>query len=93
MTATLVLDAKFEVPEYVAVMEWAPPCKVAIGSDAVPAESGADPSGVAPSANETVPVGVPAVELTVAVSVNESPKPEGFGADATLLVVAAGLTN
>ena len=41
----------------------------------------------------TVPEGVPAVELTVAVRVNVEPLTEGFGAEVTTVVLAARLTT
>src|SRR5712691_5437420 len=44
-----------------------------------------------PSMNCTVPDGVPAVEVTVAVNVTLSPKSDGLTEDETLVPVAAGV--
>ena len=51
-----------------------------------------EPELVPSTANWTVPVGVPAVEVTVAVNVTESPNIDGFADDDTLIVVDAPLT-
>ena len=47
------------------------------------------PSMVAPSLKVTVPVGVPAPELTVAVNVTDCPETEGLGEEASAVLVAA----
>lgn len=59
---------------------------------AAPPESVPEPSNVAPSKKLTVPVGVPPVEATVAVNVTLSLNEDGFGADASVVVVVAGFT-
>ena len=43
---------------------------------------------VLPSINVTVPVGVPLLELTVAVMVTDCPNTEGFRVDVAAVVVA-----
>src|SRR5437667_3474247 len=48
--------------------------------------------GVAPSLKVTVPLGVPAPPLTVAVKVTDWPKTDGFCEEATLVVVEAAFT-
>ena len=67
------------------------------GSEATPEpSSGADPSAVAPSKKETVPVGMPvpgAVAVTVAVSVTDWPCTDGFGLPASASDVAAWFTT
>lgn len=62
--------------------------KVALPAASVPA-----PRSVAPLKKFTVPGGVPAVEVTVAVSVTGWPNVEGFGAEVNVVVVGAGFTN
>ena len=52
-----------------------------------PDESVPVPSNVPPSKKFTVPVGTPAVEVTVALSVTLSLNVEGFGEEARLVVV------
>jgi hypothetical protein len=62
--------------------------------EAVPLVSVALPSGTPPSSKETVPSGVPAAELTVAVKVSASPYVAVEGdTESTVLVFAAGFTN
>jgi hypothetical protein len=56
---------------------WPLPSKVAV------------PRLVAPSKNSTVPVGVPVLELTVAVNVTDCPKTEGFADEARLVLLVA----
>ena len=46
----------------------------------------------APSLNVTLPVGVPAVELTLAVNVTACPNTDGFWEDARVVVVVALVT-
>jgi hypothetical protein len=58
---------------YDAVMLWLPTASVLLLNVALPAESAGLPSVVAPSLKVTVPVGVPAVEVTVAVNVTIVP--------------------
>jgi hypothetical protein len=54
-----------------------------------PALSVPVPSKVAPSRKVTVPVGVPARLVTVAVKVTDWPKVEGFGEPVTIVVLLA----
>src|SRR5207244_12635820 len=58
-------------------------------SEALPLTSVTVPSAVAPSLNVTVPVGTPAPEVTVELSVTVWPTVEGFGVDVRLVDVAA----
>ena len=51
------------------MIEWEPSVRDEVVNVATPAESGPWPSGVVPSRKLTVPVGVPTVELTLAVKV------------------------
>src|SRR2546425_12356028 len=72
-------------------MECAPTAREAVVSVAMPEESSVPvPRLAAPSRNVTVPVGVPAGELTVAVRVTGWPKADGF-AEETRAAVVAGL--
>src|SRR2546428_12635683 len=57
--------------------------------EALPLTRSAMPSTVAPSRNVTVPVGTPAVEVTVALRVTACPVVEGFGVEVRVVVVAA----
>jgi len=71
------------------VIECAPTAREAVVSVAMPEESSAPvPRLVAPSRNVTVPVGVPAGELTVAVKVTGWPKTLGFAEEIDATVVA-----
>ena len=67
--AALVTATKFVSPLYIAVMEWGPSVRDEVVSVATPAESVTCPSGVVPSRKLTVPVGVPTVEIMLAVNV------------------------
>src|SRR5213594_4127828 len=58
-------------------------------SDALPLTSVTTPSVVAPSRNVTVPVGTPAPDVTVELSVTVCPTMDGFGVDVRLVDVAA----
>src|SRR5207245_11241289 len=58
-------------------------------SDALPLTSVTTPSVVAPSRNVTAPVGTPAPDVTVELSVTVCPTVEGFGVDVRLVDVAA----
>ena len=70
-------------------MECAPTAREAVVSVAMPKESSAPvPRLVAPSRNVTVPVGMPAGELTVAVKVTGWPKVDGFAEEIAVTVVA-----
>jgi len=56
-----------------------PTLSVPVVNVATPATMGTlDASGVAPSMNVTVPVGVPAPDVTVAVNVTDWPNTDGF---------------
>src|SRR5206468_2216521 len=73
-------------------MECAPTAREAVVSVAMPEESSVPvPRLVAPSRNVTVPVGMPAGELTVAVKVTGWPK-DGFAEDTRAVVVAGLIT-
>src|SRR5438128_11549180 len=70
-------------------MECAPTAREAVVSVAMPKESSAPvPRLVAPSRNVTVPVGMRAGELTVAVKVTGWPKVDGFAEESAAGVVA-----
>src|SRR2546425_11411316 len=70
-------------------MECAPTARDAVVSVAMPEESSVPvPRLVAPSRNVTVPVGMPAGELTVAVKVTGWPKAVGFAEEIAVIVVA-----
>jgi len=58
-------------------------------SEALPLTSVTVPSTVAPSLNVTVPVGTPAPEVTVELSVTVCPTVDGFGVEVKLVDVAA----
>src|SRR6266446_5714254 len=74
-------------------MECAPTAREAVVSVAMPEESSVPvPRLVAPSRNVTVPVGMPAGELTVAVKVTGWPKADGFAEDTRAVVVAGLIT-
>jgi hypothetical protein len=87
---------KLASPEYVAVIEWTPAASAAVERLAVPAAVRAvEPMETPPSKNVTLPVRVPApgaTGRTVAVKVADCPKTDGFGADDTVVAVAALLT-
>ena len=62
-------------------------------SEALPKESSVPvPMLVAPSENVTVPLGVPADELTVALNVTACPNTDGFREDARAVAAAALVT-
>src|SRR5216683_2348335 len=74
-------------------MECAPTAREAVVSVAMPEESSTPvPRLVAPSRNVTVPVGVPAGELTVAVKVTGWPNADGFAEDTRAVVVTGLIT-
>jgi len=58
-------------------------------SDALPLTSVTTPREVAPSLNVTVPVGTPAADVTVELSVTACPTVDGFGVEVRLVEVAA----
>jgi hypothetical protein len=69
LVAVLVSVKKLLSPEYTAVIECVATDSEFVVSVAMPEVSGTEPSGVVPSRNVTLPVGVDTVEETVAVSV------------------------
>src|SRR6266702_5196364 len=74
-------------------MECAPTAREAVVSVAMPEESSVPvPRLAAPSRNVTVPVGMPAGELTVAVNVTGWPKTDGLAEDTRAVVVAGLIT-
>jgi hypothetical protein len=88
--STLAEALKFESPPYVALIPCAPTLRLEVVKVATPALSAAGPPTFVPSiSNWTVPVGVPAGEVTVAVKVTLCPKAEGFAEDETTVVVFA----
>jgi hypothetical protein len=77
------------------VSEWLPTASDEVLIDALPDDTEAVPSDVAPSKNSTVPPGEPEpgeVTVTVAVSATLAPNAEGFGALLSAVVVLAGFT-
>ena len=91
--AAEVLSAKPLVPEKEAVSAWVP-TPSDTGRVAWPAaSSGAEPSTVLPSRKMTVPIGVPAGEVTVAVSVSICPKTAVAVDVLSVVVVAAAATG
>ena len=92
-----MLALKLASPPYCAVMA---ACTLTLNDEMVivampPAPTLPDPMLVAPSKNVTVPDGLPApgaTATTVAVNVTLCPNTDGFGAEATLVVVLALLT-
>jgi len=73
-------------------MEWFPSENEEVLKLATPATKGTVPSTVAPSLNVTVPVGVPAPGLTVAVSVTCWPKTSEVEEAVSVVVVVPMLT-
>jgi len=65
---------------------------VEIVNEALPLTSGTVLSVFAPSLNVTVPVGTPAPELTVELSVTVWPVVEGLGVELRLVLVLSKLT-
>jgi hypothetical protein len=86
-----VLGEKLELPWYIAVTVLKPKGSAVVTMEATPPDKVAVPSEVVPRKNWTVPSGVPAVELTPAVSVTGWPTTAGLG-DAATVVVVAGKT-
>jgi len=88
-TAPDVLAANVAFPLNAAVSEWEPAARVVTLSEALPLTSVTVPSAVAPSRNVTLPVGIPAPEVTVALSVTAWPSDEGLGVLFKVVEVAA----
>jgi hypothetical protein len=86
-----VLPLKFALPPYTAVSEWLPTLNAVVFRVATPLEFNVPgPSVTVPSLNVTVPLGVPDVEdFTVAVSVIDRWKLEGFFEEANVVVEPA----
>ena|SRR6516165_5949559 len=68
-------------------MEWLPNARVLEARVALPLLSVPVPSVVAPSLKVTVPVGVPPLDMTLAVKVTDTPNVEGSSDEATEVVV------
>jgi hypothetical protein len=67
-----VAPSEFASPPYSAVITWDPIVKDEVESVATPEPlRGADPNATPPSLNIIVPVGSPAVDMTVAVKVTD----------------------
>jgi len=91
VTAFEVLPERFESPPYTAVTESLPTARVEIDKLAEPPLNTPVPNTVVPFMNE-IPSplgGAPIRELTVAVKLTACPYPDGFGEDASVVVVAA----
>jgi hypothetical protein len=88
-TAAEALPVKLLEPAYVAVMEFVPTGAAEVASVATPEDRTAVPTLWPLIRNVTLPVGVPPVEVTVAVSVTVSPKLDGLGETFTLVADAA----
>src|SRR5438876_12202094 len=88
-TVAEVLTANVALPLYVAVSGWVPTASVDVTSEALPLTSVTVPSTVAPSLNVTVPVGTPAPDVTVALSVTVWPSEDGLGVLLMVVEVAA----
>src|SRR6266568_1780822 len=88
-TVAEVLTANVALPLYVAVSGWVPTVSVDVTSEALPLTSVTVPSTVAPSLKVTVPVGTPAPDVTVELSVTVCPTMDGFGVEVKLVDVAA----
>ena len=70
-----------------------PNASVEVLNVALPLLSVPEPSVVVPSLKVTVPVGVPPVEVTVAVKVTAAPKVDGFSEDFRVVFVAIPFTD
>ena len=71
---------------------WLPTASEEAANVALPELKLAVPSVAAPSRNVTVPDGVPAAELTVAVNVTDWPNSDGFTEELTVVELFALLT-
>jgi hypothetical protein len=78
-----------------AVIVWLPTARVVVLNAACPLPFTAtfEASVVAPSVKVTVPVGMPAPDVTVAVNVTDCPNVDGLGAELTEVEVAAAGTT
>src|SRR4051794_22930069 len=87
----LELGAKLALPRKLAVMVCGPTLRVEMGSVALPVPSRVTvPRSALPSLKSTLPVGVLAPEVTVAVKVTDWPNVDGLGVPDTTVVVVAG---
>ena len=93
VSAELVAAAKFVPPLYTALIECVPTASDEVVSVATPPESVPGPRGVLPSRKLTGPVGMPADEDTVAVSVTAFCANTGLALLATAIPDTAGLTT
>jgi hypothetical protein len=93
VSVALVDAAKFVPPLYTALIECIPTAKDEVVSVATPPESVPGPRGVVPSRKLTVPVGTPAGEDTVAVSVTAFCASTVLALLATAIAAGAGLTT
>jgi hypothetical protein len=88
-SAVLTLLAKPPVPLKVATIECVPTARAVVAKVALPAETATfDANVVAPSVKVTVPVGVPPVEVMVAVKVTDDPDADGFADELNAVLVA-----
>src|SRR3954454_4194826 len=70
-----------------------PTARLPVVNVATPAANAPVPSVVPPSTKSTTPLGVPALDVTVAVKVTTSPKTDGLCEDASAVVVLAWPTT
>jgi hypothetical protein len=92
VTTADVLTAKFESPEYFAVIECEPPENVEVVKVATPPVSVPVPRVVVPSRNVTEPVGVPPAPVTVAVNVTDWPTCDGLMEDVSAVALVPRTT-
>jgi hypothetical protein len=88
-----VLPAKLVLATYTTVMLCDPVVSVVVENATVPPLRALVASSVAPSINFTLPVGVPPVDVTVAVNVTFWPWLDGFSEEVTADDVVALLTT
>src|SRR5262245_60451835 len=93
LAAAEVLLAKPVTPKKVAVSEWVPTNSDVVRVALPVVSSGAEPSSVLPSLKKTVPIGVPAGEVTVAVSVSSCPRTAFVSEEVSVVVVGASMTG
>src|SRR5262245_6267257 len=93
IVAAEVLAAKPVTPKKEAVSAWLPTNSDVVRVARPVASSGAEPSRVLPSRKKTVPIGVPAGEVTVAVSVSNCPRTAVASDELSVVVVGASATG
>jgi hypothetical protein len=93
VSAALVAATKFVPPLYTALIECVPTARDVVVSVTTPPDSVPGPSGVVPSRKLTVPVGMPAGEDTVAVSVTAFCASTVLAPLAIAIADGAGLTT